>query len=607
MKKTYLLLIAAGLMSLAACNKSIEETVVEDDTVVSYTYIGATAKEDGTKGSIDGSTGDFTWNTGDQIAVWAGGYCVSEALGSQYNGLTDATFAFTGLTEADRANFAIYPASFANSTNYTNNNLVVDLPGSYTLSQLQGEVTPIPMIAVNVPNENLEFKQLCALLRLKVNSIPPSAKRLELDFAGNKVHGSFAVSLSSGAVTPGTSVIETAGSSADDIITITPDGDTFNNGAWLDGLVLNIPIPLGPYTTVKVSAFDALSGGNEILTMTRPIKVGANWEPARRGARKVTASLPAFSVSDNVRVHIAKSNLQLTRPDTEKTWEEYQALGQLTWSFLPEAWSMVFKSGEVSVEYVDETVITHFGWGATGHNFNAGIADPDDYIYGQFYQPWNTSFVAHTTYGPKGAVSLTGDFALGDWGVKACTEDNQALDDGFGAFTTWRIPTSAEYLFMFGMTANQTDATAESDTRFTKRLHKWGTGKINTGSETISGMFVLPDNYVDITGSFIEGNRNINNDRNLFTAEQWSLMEAAGVVFYPSAGIRSGYKAGVREYQTQFVAAFNYHSSAAPTPSSSANKAFSIGGGWDNSEVNPGGSSTSRTVGCTVRLIRVLN
>lgn len=618
MKKVYQYLLLAGLVVLAAaCENEIaidngdegsEQQMITE--TISANILGET------KATVDANA-KFAWTVGDNIAVHVsnGKYVFTSGTGGASEAAASASFTVSYPSGTSRDAFAIFPSTIvaANATNYgqSEHSLDVTLPASYALDEVSGTATPCPMIATNTPGSGWTFSQLCGLLRLTLNNLPPSTKSVTIDFNGKKVQGSFAIAAP---VTLETAQIETSDTEeTDDIITInTPD-----ISAWTDNCVVNIPLPVGTYTNITVTSWDGADGtGNRTLTMTRPMKVktGAaagpdTWTATRGHGLKVTASLPAFSVADNVRIHIAKSNLQLSRPDKSKTWEEYQTLGQLTWSFLPEAWSMIFKKGEtVSLEYAEETAITHFGWGATGHNFNAGIENPDEYIYGKYYQPWNTTYEAHTTYGPKGAVSLTGDFALGDWGVKACTEDLQALNDGFGAFTTWRIPTSAEYLFLFGMTANQTDATAESDTRYTKRLHKWGIGYIQINeTEKINGMFVLPDNYVDITGVFIEGNTNISatGTRNLFTLEQWSLMEKAGVAFYPAAGLRSG-RTTAYDYQTQFVAGFNYHSSAAPTPSSSANKAFSISGNWNAAEVSPGGSSTSRTVGCTVRLIREL-
>ena len=504
MKKSYLLFIAVGLCCLDACNKEVEITEIPEspESVKMITEtINANLGADTKVTIADG--GAFAWTAGENIAVHVSNgdshkYVVTTSGAS----VAAASASFTVSYEEgySRDAFAVYPSTIVatDAANYGQSGSALDvtLPNEYTLEQVSGTTSPCPMIASNT-GSGWEFYHLCGLLRLTVNSIPPTATKITVNFHGNKDHGDFSIA---SPVTAGESSIVTTTGSENDKITITFDAA----GTWRDGVDINLPLPTGDYTNITVKAF---AGSSELLSVTRPVKVGAaSYAIAKAAGKKCTASLPAFSVSDDVRVHIAKSNLQLTRPNTEKTWAEYQAEGKLTWSFMEHPWSRLYLSS-VSENYANETVIAHFGWGATGHNFNEGIEEEENWIYGKYYQPWNTPFENHYTYGPKGAYSLTGDFAFGDWGKKICIEDNTALDDGYGSSKDWRLPSNAEYLFLFGMTANNTDATAESDSRFTKRLHKWGTGRINTGSETISGMIVVPDNFIDVTGIFISFQR----------------------------------------------------------------------------------------------------
>ena len=71
--KKHLFILAATLVCVAtACNQDVispEDQEKEYSNIV--TYIQAT-EESATKASIDGSTAAFSWNTGDQIAVYAG-------------------------------------------------------------------------------------------------------------------------------------------------------------------------------------------------------------------------------------------------------------------------------------------------------------------------------------------------------------------------------------------------------------------------------------------------------------------------------------------------------------------------------------------------------
>lgn len=243
----------------------------------------------------------FAWTAGDNIAVHvsngtSGKYVFTSDTGASGANVDDtdpSTASFTVVYEDEysRDAFAIYPCSIvaADAPNYgqSGTSLDITLPGSYKLAEVSGTTTPCPMIAINKPDSNWDFYQLCGLLRLTMNGIPPSAKRLEIDFNGNKVCGDFSID----SPTPGTSAIATTAGDTHDVITIIKDGDdvTLNNDAWLDGLVLNIPLPVGEYTNITITAYDALTDGNIILTTTRPFAYSAS---NQRGIKR-TVSFPS--------------------------------------------------------------------------------------------------------------------------------------------------------------------------------------------------------------------------------------------------------------------------------------------------------------------------
>ena len=331
MKKYYSILMAAVLVGLAACAKQEAKfdtpadtpEIVAEDLVV-FTATDGEAK---TKSEIDGSTGKFTWNTTDRIAVHTtAGYKLSATADVDGEDAGLATFTVDKGGAAING-FALSPYTLVYDDTETVNSgsaaswgeddgdLVVNLPGTYTLADIAGDKSPIPAIAEN-EDGNLHFKQLGALLRVTLNNLPPSTQSVTIDFNDKKVWGAFTIS----SPEAGTSYIETASATgadaAKDVITINIGG---GEHGWLDGQVVNIPIPIGEYTTITVTSWDAADGadgaGNATLTMTRYIKVvngvASNWTPSRRGARKVTASLPAFSISEdrNTRVEIAASNV----------------------------------------------------------------------------------------------------------------------------------------------------------------------------------------------------------------------------------------------------------------------------------------------------------
>ena len=222
-----------------------------------------------TKATIADTDASFKWSVGDNIAVHVSNgdshkYVFTSGEGGASTAASSASFIVTYESGFSRDAFAVYPSTIvsANAANYgqSGSPLDVTLPSSYTLSQVQGEVSPCPMVAINSASSfNWDFYQLCSLLRITVGNIPATAKRLEIDFDGKKVWGDF--SIASG-IDPGTSVIATTADEDHDIISITKDGTDAILGET--SLALNIPLPVGTYSKITVNAYDAVSGGNVI-------------------------------------------------------------------------------------------------------------------------------------------------------------------------------------------------------------------------------------------------------------------------------------------------------------------------------------------------------
>lgn len=222
-----------------------------------------------TKATIADTDASFKWSVGDNIAVHVSNgdshkYVFTSGEGGASTAASSASFIVTYESGFSRDAFAVYPSTIvsANAANYGQSGSLLDvtLPSSYTLSQVQGEVSPCPMVAINSASSfNWDFYQLCSLLRITVGNIPATAKRLEIDFDGKKVWGDF--SIASGIV-PGNSVIATTADADHDIISITKDGSDAVLGET--SLILNIPLPVGDYSKIIVNAYDAVSGGNVI-------------------------------------------------------------------------------------------------------------------------------------------------------------------------------------------------------------------------------------------------------------------------------------------------------------------------------------------------------
>lgn len=295
MKKLFLC-FPAILFLAVSCEK--EEFLPARAGMISETVSGS--RSAATKATISEADASFAWTEGDDVAVHIsnGKYVYTSDEGASAAHITDVIHAdnasFTVAYEGgySRDAFAVFPSTLVakDAANYgqVDHALDVTLPAAYTLAQVSGETSPCPMIATNKVGEGWDFYQLCSLLRLTVNSIPATAKRLEIDFNGKKVWGGFSIA---SPVVPGTSAIETAADDAHDAITITKDGTDAVLGQT--SLMVSIPLPAGDYAEMTVRAYDALTEGNVILSVTRPFdRTSTNLRAFKR-----TASFPSSTMA----------------------------------------------------------------------------------------------------------------------------------------------------------------------------------------------------------------------------------------------------------------------------------------------------------------------
>ena len=569
MKKIWMMAAAVLGLAVACVKERRTETPAIEETVV--TYIKADGNGDATKGSVSGTDASFSWNTGDKIAVYADGYKISDALDAAYDGAASATFAFSGsnaVTESARAHFAVFPSKlvFDSSDNLytadvTEGSLKLNLPSTYTLEEVQDEVSPTPMIAVNAPDGELSFKALCPLLRITVVNIPKQTQRIEFDFNGKKVQGEFTLT----DVEAGATAIETASTSgADAIITVT----MADNTVWHDQLVVNLPVPAGSYGNVTITAFDALSGGHAVLKLRQAIKSGG-WNPTRKSSRKLTAILPVFSVSSTKKVTFAPGNLQ------------YQASTN-TWRFAEHQYDRVGDNKGNTTTTGRETQadwIDLFGWGTSGwDNGNS------------YYQPWCISYDESSSigngYGPANGgnyrISLTGEYANADWGVYN--------EIGSYPANTWRTPIGdsatgskpSEWYYLFSVRPDCRQKMSYA------------------GVANFPGIIILPDDFTDPctnsidSGAFAPMRGWYQNQ--YFAGGGWEAMELAGAVFLPAEGCRIG--TSINHFRNN-----GYYWTS--TTSYTNDSAYCLE--FLETTRTDGDINVSRYYGCSVRLVMDLN
>ena len=548
MKKNILYIAALSFLA-AACNivelnpvQGGEEQAPAGKMIIE-TVSGIT--EMSTKATIANSNGSFAWTAGDNIAVHVYGaepkYVYTSDTEHGASGAdpdpTDAASASFTVAYPDgysRDAFAVYPSKIISecttaNTNYGQSEATLDvtLPSSYTLAEVSGETSPCPMIATNTAGSGWEFKQLCGLLRLTVNSIPPSTKRLEIDFNGKKVSGNFSIAKG---VTPGTSVITLPADDDNDhdVITITKDGtsDETLYSDWGDSKVFNIPLPVGTYSDVTITAYDELTDGNAILTITRSLKNGAaTYTASRKGGIKRTISFLVFSVSATKRVIFAPGNLQATYDATGQTW---------SWGFAAHQYDRIGNGGN---KLITTTTIE------SSEPYARLSADGTVDLFGRSTDK--------TYYGIATSTNVSdynGTFV--DWGGLDIRK-NTTPPYTYYPTNYWHTLSEAEWQYLIG----------EGTYRHTGGTIQWTEGSTThvilnalctkATVNGIHGLIIFPDYYSGNMPLGVAWDENSISPGSMVhsgttgwastaTSAGWATLEAEGCVFLPIEGFRLG-------------------------------------------------------------------
>ena len=242
----------ALLMSFLACTQ--EKYGRQDQEEVFRA--SAPSAQPVTRSQID-AAGTFTWEATDRIAVHYSNAFPSYSgyrTAALKDGAGNATATFTLIPNGTRDGVALYPAIIADKDypGLSGGELRVNMPQSYLLeSTSMGWNAPLPMIARNFPEQNLDFEHLGALVRLTLDNVPAGTRyiRVASDF---NISGSFEV------LDPSGEPYIAADSSNSDgdfsfVVFTFPKALT----ALSSGLVLNVPFPTGHYTNLTVAALDA--------------------------------------------------------------------------------------------------------------------------------------------------------------------------------------------------------------------------------------------------------------------------------------------------------------------------------------------------------------
>ena len=184
-----LLLFALLSCAREALSESTEDT--KDEGI-----LRAYVEQADTKGHVDGNTGAFTWRAGDKIAVWTqeNGYLTGDLTAGSETGT--ATFSVP-LHGATRGGYAIYPesAAYEGASGTNGAPLGISLPSVRRIDNSKtgwNNLVEVPMVAVNTPGQDLQFKYACAMVRLTLKNVSSNTRFIRVTDS-RSLSGYFAV------------------------------------------------------------------------------------------------------------------------------------------------------------------------------------------------------------------------------------------------------------------------------------------------------------------------------------------------------------------------------------------------------------------------------
>ena len=549
-RKGMTMLVALGLMlGLTQCKKNTV-TPVTPSTTENRINITLNANYGGEKTTFDPS-GSFAWNTSGIEYINVGGK-VSGYLGQLTNEGHEGTGSFSGsiktpavgetmlyffyLGNGDHKEAATVDFSNQNGINVTNCHIAI---GS---EEYTGQIS-----------FNAELNMAMAIAYFDLSQFTSDSKTAETVYlSGDHIYSTASVNYNDGTITGNSKGYIKVG--------------TANNGMY---------VALIPSVTTSTTLNFNSSSKTGSMTFNNGIKP-ASYYSNSGSALTVSASdgsgIPGtFSVSATKKVFFSKGNLQYTRATTSDDWSTG------VWSFMTNQYDVI-ETENVSDNYAEQTAVSLFGWATSGYNLRNLQSN-------YYYKPFQTT--KSDNYGPEGEYSITGDYALGDWGIY----NSSKITNGEG-YNTWRVLTFEEWDYVFN-TRNASTINKVNDARYAK-------AKVGD----VFGIILFPDNYShpnnvalpvginDKYGNHWTNSTSTNN--NIYSTSDWENMESNGAVFLPASGSRSGatlsyynascYYWSSDHYSTKY--AYRIYVSATSVTTSGAN------------------AYSARSIGMAVRLVR---
>jgi len=497
MKKISTFILATVMvMTLSQCKKNEQNTTADKGVAITLNVIddNDNTNDSNTRVDVNTMTGTVDFEENDQILVASGGKYVGTLT---YNGNL-----FTGSVYNAVAG---YPLRFYFLGNITPAETLTYGETETCSVVITDQTEHLPVVSYAPSNENYgtttdftsHLLNKCALVKFNVTSASEAATCIT--GFNNKV----TVNFSESTLTPsqeGNGVITLPAGTGERWAILLPQAALAAGGAGSAYSADNA------YTGTR-GAVPAI-GYNAFLTAGIPVMLEAGGGGGGGGSNAPVGAINGlFTINANGdQVYFSQGNLQYQA--SSNTW--HFAENQYDLIITPEDMTSIDNYGnyyaDVSSQYTSmyDGWIDLFGWGTSSYNHGAAC-----------YQPWSTSktYSNYYAYGQY-IYNLYNQSGMADWGYNAIA--NGGNMENFG----WRTLTRDEWNYVF---ISRTNASS-----------KYGHGKVNG----VNGMILLPDEWTQPDElNFISGNSDWTN---VYTIEQWALMEGNGAIFLPAAGTRSG-------------------------------------------------------------------
>ena len=246
--------LACALMLAAGCSREENLPAEGPDALAAFLADGILE----TRTSYDGVDGKFKWNDGDQIKVhYQDGRFETMDIAVDASDPSKAIVLSSVVGTKVRDFYAVYPASVAVTPASGATAPKVNLPDSYDISAivagsspLTWDYSPVPLVAENVPGEDLQFHHVGGLLRVICRDLVPATKKVVVRF-DKDVTGTYSVNVTD----PDEPFIACSdANTGKNTVTFTVASAAAGVGSSVTALTLNVPIPCGTYGNLQVEA-----------------------------------------------------------------------------------------------------------------------------------------------------------------------------------------------------------------------------------------------------------------------------------------------------------------------------------------------------------------